>query len=158
VLHFMQRDWNNAAKYWTQSTDLLIRRSRRGTETIGAALAGVGRSETEREGNRFRGLVKVVHRLAAADNAKAPHIADALFIAAQWAQSSQAAASLAKMSARLAKGDGILARLVRERQDLVSEWQMRDRALIEARSQREANRYSSAEATLSARLGAIDAR
>jgi len=48
------------------------------------------------------------------------------FEAAQWTQSSEAAESLAQMAARGAKGDPKLAALVRERQDLVAEWQKRD--------------------------------
>ena len=49
-----------------------------------------------------------------------------MFQTAQWAQGSEAAASLAQMAARGAKGDAALAALVRERQDLVAEWQKRD--------------------------------
>ena len=49
-----------------------------------------------------------------------------MFQTAQWAPSSEAAQSLAQMAARGAKGDPRLAALVRERQDLVAEWQKRD--------------------------------
>src|SRR5262249_39155133 len=51
-----------------------------------------------------------------------------MFQTAQWAQSSEAAQSLQQMAARGAKGDLRLAALVRERQDLVAEWQQRDGA------------------------------
>ena len=51
-----------------------------------------------------------------------------MFQTAQWAQSSEAAASLAQMAARGATGDPALAAIVRERQDLVAEWQKRDAA------------------------------
>ena len=51
-----------------------------------------------------------------------------MFQTAQWARSSEAAASLAQMAARGAKGNPALAAIVRERQDLVAEWQQRDAA------------------------------
>src|SRR5262249_7737231 len=55
-------------------------------------------------------------------------------------------------------GDGALALLVRERQDLVGEWQTRDKALIAARSETPDKRNAASETALSARLAAIDAR
>src|SRR5262249_27733003 len=81
-----------------------------------------------------------------------------MFQTAQWAQSSEAAASLAQMAARQAKVDGTLAQLVRERQDLVGEWQARDKTLIAARSEIPDKRNAASETALSARLAAIDAR
>jgi hypothetical protein len=44
-----------------------------------------------------------------------------MFETAQWVQGSEAAASLAQMAARSARGLPELAQLVRERQDLVGE-------------------------------------
>ena len=63
-----------------------------------------------------------------------------MFATAQWAQGSEAAASLAQMNARSAKGSGALATLVRERQDLVAEWQAKDEPLIAAKSEPPAKR------------------
>ena len=62
-------------------------------------------------------------------------LAHEMFQTAQWAQGSEAAASLAQMAARGAKGDPALATIVRERQDLVAEWQKRDGARTAAVSQ-----------------------
>ena len=147
-LYFAQRDWKTAASYWSRSTEVLIRRSLRGTETVGAVLTGKARSDVERENFRFRALVKATHRVAETDAAGRPQLARDMFKTAQWAHGSEAAASLAQMAARQAKGDGALARLVRERQDLAGEWQTRDKALIAARSglpgQRNAARRSRA--------------
>jgi hypothetical protein len=50
------------------------------------------------------------------------------------------AASLAEMAARQAKGDTALARLVRERQELVGEWRARDELLVAAISKPAAER------------------
>jgi CHAT domain-containing protein/Tfp pilus assembly protein PilF len=158
VLSFAQRDWKTAAWYWHQSTDLIIRRLRRETGTVKTALVGEGKSEADRESYRFRGLIKSTHRLAEADKAQPPQLAHDMFKTAQWAQSSEAAAAVAQMAARQAKGDGALARLVRERQDLLGEWRMRDKALISAQSQQPEKRNSAAEIALSTRLATIDAR
>jgi CHAT domain-containing protein len=81
-----------------------------------------------------------------------------MFKTAQWARASEAAASLAQMSARQAKGDSALARLARERQDLVGEWQTRDKMLIADKSQSADKRNAAAEMALAARLATIDAR
>ena len=81
-----------------------------------------------------------------------------MFETAQWAQASDAASSLAQMAARSAKGDTALAKLVRERQDLVGEWQVKDKNLISAKSEPPARRNPDAEKMLSDRLAAIDER
>jgi hypothetical protein len=69
-----------------------------------------------------------------------------MFQTAQWAQGSEAAASLAQMAARGARGDPALAALVRERQDRVGEWQKRDQARGAAVSQAPDKRDRAAEA------------
>ena len=62
------------------------------------------------------------------------------------------------MAARQAKGDSALARLVRERQDLIGEWQTRDKILTAARSQSPDKRNLKPRRRTSVRLAAIDAR
>ena len=86
------------------------------------------------------GLVKTTHRLATQGRVELEAQARAMFETAQWAQGSEAAASLAQMAARSAKGSPQLAALVRERQDLVSEWQAKDKLLIAAKSEEPAKR------------------
>jgi hypothetical protein len=81
-----------------------------------------------------------------------------MFRAAQWAQGSEAASSLAKMAARSAKGDGSLARLVRERQDLVADWQAKDRQLLAARAEVQAGGNVATEQKLGMQLASSDAR
>ena len=81
------------------------------------------------------------------------------FRTSQWAQSSAAGSSLAEMAARGAKRDPKLSPLVRERQDLVSEWQKRDRLRNEWLGGAANKRDPKAEAENNARLAArIDAR
>ncbi len=157
-LYFVQRDWVKAASHWQQSTDLVIRRTKRGTESVGGAITGEAKSETERKRYRFWHLVKVSYRLARAMPAQAKEQGGAMLQAAQWAQSSDAAASLAQMAARGVKGDGALATLVRERQDLVGEWQEKEKLLIAARSNPTDQRNAASEKLLADRLAAIDGR
>jgi hypothetical protein len=75
-----------------------------------------------------------------------------MFQKAQWAQASEAASSLTQMAARSATGNTALAPLVRERQDLVAEWQVKDKQLIALKSELPAKRKPDAEKSLSDRL------
>jgi CHAT domain-containing protein len=81
-----------------------------------------------------------------------------MFQTAQWARSSEAAASLAQMAVRGAAGKPELATNVRERQDLVAEWQKRDAARSTAVSQPPDKRDKKTEAANVARLVEIDTR
>jgi CHAT domain-containing protein len=56
---------------------------------------------------------------------------DEAFQAAQWALATSAGAALAQLGVRFAAGDGALARLVRERQDLVETWRAKDRRVLQ---------------------------
>jgi tetratricopeptide (TPR) repeat protein len=156
--YFRQGDWVNAAAHWQRSSELVVERTRRGGEIVGRALTSKSKSEAERASSRFYNLVKATYRTPGWETERAPELAAAMFRAAQWAQGSEAAASLAKMTARSAKGDSALARLVRDRQDLVSEWQTKDRLLVTARSEPQAGGGGSIEQILGVRLAAIDAR
>jgi CHAT domain-containing protein len=157
-LYFVQQDWVRAADYWRRSTALIVRRAQRGTADVGQALTGKRKGEADQASSRFWRLVKVVHRLATQDGTQQAALMAEMFQAAQWSLGSEAAGSLAQMAARGAKGDAKLAALVRERQDLVEEWQKRDQALSAAVSLAPDKRDKAAEAANIARLAAIDAR
>ena len=80
---------------------------------------------------------------------------------AQWALQTEAADALAQMSARFAKGGGVLADLVRERQDLLGRRRGEMRLLDKAAGAADAKgteRARSAVATLDKLLDATDAR
>ncbi len=62
------------------------------------------------------------------------------FEIAQWAIQSAAGAAVQQMGARFAAGDGALAALVRQSQDLSALWHDRDKALVEALAQPQAQR------------------
>jgi tetratricopeptide (TPR) repeat protein/CHAT domain-containing protein len=157
-LFFEQRNWRQAADYWRRGTSAIVRRAERGTGAGGEILTRRRKSEAHQLSFQFFGLVKAVHRLASEDRSAYATSAREMFEAAQWAQASDAASSLAQMAARSAKGDTALAKLARERQDLVGEWQAKDKQLIAAKSQLPVKRDADAEKGLSDRLEAIDAR
>jgi CHAT domain-containing protein/tetratricopeptide (TPR) repeat protein len=150
AVYFVQRDWRRAANYWRQSTGVIARRALRGLAGGGETLTGIAKSEAKRSGDQFFGLVKSIYRLSVS---QAPE----MFETAQWVLSSEAASSLAQMVARGAKGDPVLADVVRERQDLVAEWKKRDQWRTTAVQQR-GERNKDAEAANSMRLDAIDKR
>jgi tetratricopeptide (TPR) repeat protein/CHAT domain-containing protein len=158
VLHLVQRNWAGAADYWRRSTALSIRRAERGSADVGRAVTGKRKDEAEQLSYRFSGLIKAVHRLAVQDRAQQAALAAEMFQAVQWAFGSEAAGSLAQMAARSAKGDAPMATMVRERQDLVEEWQRRDGLRSAAVARAPAERGRAAEAANVARLDAIDAR
>jgi CHAT domain-containing protein/tetratricopeptide (TPR) repeat protein len=158
VLAFSQRDWPRAAQYWRRSTAVLLRRSERGAADVGQVVTGKKKGEAQQSSFQFRGLVKVTHRLRAQNDNLDTSVAQEMFLTAQWAQGSEAAGSLAQMAARNAKGDTALAVLVRERQDLVEEWQKLDGLRIAAVSQAPDKRDRAVEAAHVVRLAVIDTR
>jgi CHAT domain-containing protein/tetratricopeptide (TPR) repeat protein len=148
-----QGNWAQAADYWRRSTGITVRRAERG---LSGAAEGSAKGEAQQNSWQFNGLVKLTHRLAA-PNPTAPAAAE-MFETAQWAQGSEAAASLALMAVRSAKGSPKLGLIIRERQDLVSEWQVKDKLLIAAKSTEPAKRNADAEKALADRMAAIDTR
>jgi CHAT domain-containing protein/tetratricopeptide (TPR) repeat protein len=154
-LYFTQSDWARAADYWRRSTTVIIGRTQR--ERLGEALTGKRKSEAAQRDFVFRNFVRAVYRFALQQRDET-HLAHETFQAAQWAQSSEAAGSLAQMAARGIRNDPNLAVLVRERQDLVAEWQRGDQTRIAAVARTPDKRNLQAEAENVSRLAAIDAR
>jgi hypothetical protein len=133
-------------------------RTTRWGDTVGRALIGKGPSEATRKSLAFSVLVKAAYRLVTAEIARTPELTPLMFKTAQWARGSEAAAALAQMAAPQTKGGTPLAMLVRERQDLVREWQARDIWQIAAQSISPNKRSGEAEQALSNRLATIGAR
>jgi len=158
LLNFLQRRWAIAADLWRRSTSMTAKRAQRGTLDVGQPLKGKRRSEAEQLSWQFLGLVKVAYRLASDHPNLDQRLRREMFQTAQWAQSSEAAQTLLQMAARGAKGDPGLATLVRERQDLVVEWQKGDAARSAAIAQAPDKRNAQVEAANVARLSAIDTR
>jgi CHAT domain-containing protein/tetratricopeptide (TPR) repeat protein len=140
---FAGDDPMNAAMYWRHSMAIFAKRARRSGDIAS-------------QSHMLHGLIKALHQMPT-DGATSGAVTET-FEWAQWAIGSKAAESLAQMAARGAKGDPELSRLARERQDLVGEWRLRDRALIEMVSLAPEKRQAEAETALRNRLAAIDAR
>jgi CHAT domain-containing protein/tetratricopeptide (TPR) repeat protein len=156
--HFAQRDWKAAHAFSRRALDITIHRARRDRNDQGRTSAGSGNSELARFGLRFALLVKAAHRLAGQQRNQTSRLADESFVMAQWALGSAAATSVAQMSAREAKGSSALARVIRERQDLVSEWLSKDKLLTGALSRPVNQRNQLAEEELRKDLASIDGR
>jgi len=157
-LYYALHDWSRAAEFWRHSTAAIARREQRGGLNTGQAPVGKKKSETERLSWQFLALVKSVYRLAPDGRSPDANASRETFETAQWAQSSEAAASLAQMAARGASGDVRLAPQVRERQDLLAEWQRRDGLRDTWLGLPAGKRNAQAETENNARLAAIDAR
>jgi CHAT domain-containing protein len=157
-LYLVQRDWVRATDFWRRSTALTVRRAQNGLANGDPQLSAKGKSEVDQIGDRFYGLVKVLSRLGIEQGNNHPALTAEAFATAQWAQGSQAAASLAQMAARGAAANSVLAAIVRERQDLVVEWQWRDGARTAAVSHPPERRDRQSEAANVARLNEIDTR
>ena len=157
-LYFNQHDWVRAADLWRRSTAAIAKSEQHSALTSSQGLTGKKKSETERLGWQFWGLVSAMYRLAQDSGGSDLKALRETFETAQWAQGSEAAASLAQMAARGAKGDARLAALVRERQDLVAEWQKREGLRNAALGQASGKRDAKGEGENNARQAAIDAR
>ena len=132
-----------------------------GTEAPGAAKKEKAGGLVEQRTDYFHRHVAYLE-LAARQR---PELAGALtregFEIAQWATQSSAAAALAQMAARQAKGGGALAALVRERQDRARQWQAVDQHLNTALARGDGKRAEESRGELSrldAKLAEIDAR
>lgn len=113
----------------------------------------------------FDMLIHAYRARADADPEDAAQAAAAAFLTAQRVIDSRAATAIAQMSERHAAGDGALAVLIRERQDLTARWRRDDRMLGEAlapapadRDAAEIDRLRGLLARTDARLAEIDAR
>ena len=160
AIHFARQEWAKASLLLRRSTQMTISRQKREREAVDRGLTAWTGSEAALEGFTFVRLIKASFRQPGMDQQTGWEMASQMFELAQWARGSEAAASLAQMAAREAKGDIALSALVRERQDLLREWREHDAALIAA-----AGEVPGAEApqavdkqALRTRAAAIDAR
>jgi CHAT domain-containing protein/tetratricopeptide (TPR) repeat protein len=159
-----REDWAGAYDNMKTASAIYIAADER---AAGGAKAGrsASKSGSIRHADIFQLQSVAAYRVAETDPASADRLRGEAFQMTQRAESSQAAAALSQMAARFASGKGALSVLVRERQDLVAEWQSVDARLTTALSatpdQRNANNEQALRERLSGitgRLDAIDAR
>jgi CHAT domain-containing protein/tetratricopeptide (TPR) repeat protein len=157
MAYFSERKWGKAADVWRRSTNILKHRDQLGIEQLANVLEGKSRTEAVRYTHQFQGLVRAAYR-ASAGKRDEDAVMREMFETAQWARASDLAATLAQMATRSAKGDGQLSKTIRERQDLVVQWQESDAARIMALSRPPEERDRQSEARNTARLNEIEAR
>ena len=157
-LYFSQKEWARATDQLRIGTSVIARRTGRDAQNIGEALTAQKKKESERYDAAFSMLLKSAFRHAQQDRAERDKLAAEMFRTAQWAANSEAAAALSKMAARGAARNSRLGKLIRERQDLINEWQRRDGTRTAALSNPPQARNRPAEAANVKRLGAIDNR
>ncbi|MGE0205772.1 MAG: tetratricopeptide repeat protein, partial [Hyphomicrobiaceae bacterium] len=148
-------DIARASNFWRRAMNLLRRRAERG---LVVSTEGSAKGDAQRYSWYFDGFIKASHRLFVERRGDAKQFASDTFVAAQWARSLDAAGSLSQMAVRSAKGSPELATLARERQDLVAEWQARDKLRIAAFSKPPNQRSPQGEVENASRLAAIDRR
>jgi hypothetical protein len=102
-----------------RATALLIRQIRNRGSALTMSPSGQLRPDDYYHKPTFMAHLRAASALVEQSPDRAAELAAESFAIAQWAQHSQAAASLSQMAARFAKGEGKLAELVRRRQDLI---------------------------------------
>lgn len=98
------------------------------------------------------------YRTAEAQPGDKVSLQDEAFHLAQRAERSQTASVLAQMAARVSVGNGPLAKLVRERQDLAREWQGLDKRIESALVSDTSQRDLAAEASIRTRMSGISSQ
>jgi CHAT domain-containing protein/tetratricopeptide (TPR) repeat protein len=154
-LEAAQHSWGEAAEDWRRAYSLLQRQAGR---TLGATANGSSGEESRQNARYFIGLIKLANLLAAAEPGGQAEKVAVTFEMAQWALTSEAGVVLAQMSARGASRSPDLAKLVREQQDLLAQWRIKEKSLISAWSQPTASRNATTEQALAEAIAAIDAR
>jgi tetratricopeptide (TPR) repeat protein len=141
-----------------RATAALVRQVRTRSQTLTMAPGGQLRPTRLFHQPTFAAHLRAAAELASRSPDRAHALAAEGFEIAQWAQHSQAAAALSQMAARFAKGEGDLARLVRERQDLVGRYRILDRKLTAALAKSSAERHQTQEETWRKDMGEVEKR
>jgi CHAT domain-containing protein/tetratricopeptide (TPR) repeat protein len=158
ALHYLNRDWTEAVSYLRRATRVMMSRSRRGGSSSATDVSDTEQDDLAQRGRLFGLFVQASYRLTVVQDINHAKLRDESFHAGQWAVESAAAYSLAQASAREAQSDLILAATLRERQDLVREWQWKDAYLVRSFSQRPQSRDRALEQEYRARLNVIENR
>jgi CHAT domain-containing protein/Tfp pilus assembly protein PilF len=132
-LYAEKKDLRKAVDVLTQALDVYSSQARRGAASLDSELSGLPATDMASHKAAIAAYVYAATNLVVRDQSlgsRGIDIVGRLLDVAQQ-QPSATSVSLAQMSARRIKGDGPLAGLVRERQDLAIEWQARNRQMFE---------------------------
>jgi CHAT domain-containing protein len=159
-LYARQPNWRKAVDYLGQALVIYDKQARRGSQSPAGELSGLPTTNLASHRSAVSDFVYAATNFVVRERAAAQSIGfdimDRMLDATQQMPSA-ASVSLAQMSARRIRDAGPLARLVRERQDLVLEWQDRDKRLFE-RLLRGAGADAKDRIADRERLGEIDRR
>jgi CHAT domain-containing protein/tetratricopeptide (TPR) repeat protein len=98
-------------------------------EGMSAQQRGGTKGLVEQRGSYFRNHVAILYAAGRQGIESEAALGREAFEIAQWAVQSSTAAAVAEMAARQAKGEGALAQVVRDRQDLERQWYATDQRL-----------------------------
>ncbi|WP_170991554.1 CHAT domain-containing tetratricopeptide repeat protein [Bradyrhizobium elkanii] len=157
-LCFAQGNWPGAVDHGRASTNAIIHRMLRGGDELGRSPTGKAVNEAEQSTLQFRCLIKALYALSGGDVVETDKRGREAFEVAQWAFNSEAARSLVQMAARGVKAGGALSDIIRRRQDLVSEWQARDRTRSATAAKAPAERDERSDVKSNDRLAEIDSQ
>jgi len=160
---YAKKDFNSALNYFRRAAEALISVLRVEGNTLGHAVVSDSGPDSSVGESIFERFIKAAYRVNGDAMGKASPLAEEAFMMAQRLTFSSTALSLSQMAARAASGSPELAKLVRERQDRVLEWQSLEKDLISAASGSVENRKPNVQRNryshmteISMRIGEID--
>lgn len=155
---FMRGDFAAARIALERATALTERLAAINAQNAIANRTGTIEDQAIARGAIFDHLIKTYARLSQ-ERPRDRHIyAEKAFLVAQRVIDSRAAVALSQLGARHAAGNGELAGLVRERQDLVEQWQRDDRRLTALHAQDPSGNSPARIATIETALSKTDRR
>ena len=144
----------NAVNYSRKATNAVVNHAL--TETLGVRQQQGAGGLVEQRAPYF---VQHVANLYLLKNTNpTPDLGSEALVSAQWAMQSSTAGAVQQLGARLAAGGDAVAALVRENQDLAARWRERDKLLVAAMSQPEAQQNKAAIAALRQEVANLEAR
>lgn len=144
----------NAVNYSRKATLAVINHA--ATETLGVRQQQGAGGLVEQRAPYFVQHVANLYLLNAAS--PAPDLGGEAFTAAQWAMQSATAGAVQQLGIRLASSGDAAAALVRENQDLATTWRERDKSLVAAMSQPEAQQNKAAITALRQEVARLEER
>jgi CHAT domain-containing protein/tetratricopeptide (TPR) repeat protein len=128
-LSAQQERWSDAYQQFTEATNILAGHATREARSSRPMADAVAASQIGEAHNPIIGTILSAGHVAEADPHRVREIDEKTFEVAQFLEGSTAAAAIVRMAARHGTDDSDLAKLTRERQDRVVDWQLADKAL-----------------------------
>ncbi len=154
-LYYVQKQWNSAYENFWKGTQIYTKKSR-----LEGALPLKKDFENVTQGLNFefKTFLKAAHRLSLSHNEKRASIIPQTFERIQWSREAGAGAALSHMAVRFGSKKDEVTQLVRERQDLLIEWQNLEKKWTVLKSQNTAKANKILEQNLQFRLKQIEKR